>query len=141
MQWPLGRTLFRSGFWNKQNAYGRRNFEDSTILGQTSCLLVDAKYDDRVGVLVRGVETRSRGVDGEVARRLALRGDAFDIGECALAGIDAEDRDTVGAAIRGVKEIAVGMDRDFRPAFRAGEVLGESGKRLLSLSGCRAASY
>ena len=36
-------------------------------------LLVDAEVDDGVAVLVGGVQERAARIDGEVARRLALR--------------------------------------------------------------------
>ena len=53
-------------------------------------LVVDAEGDDGVGVLVGGQEPGAGGVDGEVARGLALGGLVAKAGEAAGGLVDGE---------------------------------------------------
>ena len=66
-----------------------------------------------VGVLVGDDQVLGRGLDAEMARRLAAGALLLDIGQRPFLGVDVEQHHRVVAAVRGVDPFAAGVDRDF----------------------------
>ena len=106
---------------NALSALLRRNEDDADrgegiqdVAGRTqlAALAVDAEDHHVIGILVGGEEIGARGVDGEVTRRHAARGDALHRRQRALVGVNGEDGDGVGAARGTVDELAVGVYGD-----------------------------
>ena len=77
-------------------------------------VLVDAKNDCIIRLLIGNDEEGTGRVDVEVARPLAPGQLGLEQSECALRGIDCEDGDAVVAAIRSVEKPARRVNHDLR---------------------------
>jgi hypothetical protein len=63
-------------------------------------LLIDAKNNDVVGILVGGEQPGSRGIDREVARRFSADGIVLNMGQLTRGRIDGKRCDAVVSTIR-----------------------------------------
>src|SRR5262250_3717119 len=86
--------------------------------------LIHAERDDRIAVLIRGVEERAGRLDGEEARRLALRRLPAHRCEHARCRVDGEDGEAVVSAIRSIDEAPGRAHRDLR-----GRTVAREGRR------------
>jgi len=88
--------------------------------------MVDAEYDDVVGLLVLREEKRAGGVDLEAAGFLASGGNTSDWRQRSLPSVDRIDGDGIFAAVGGVQEFAGGMHLNFSVVVSALEIFGQS---------------
>src|SRR5260221_10608301 len=80
---------------------------------QTPGLLIDPEQRHITRALVGGEQISPRRIDGEVARRLALRGGILDRGQRPLRGVDRKHGNTILPTVRSVEEAAVAIHLDF----------------------------
>jgi len=109
----------------KDNAAGAADLDDLTRRGERSVALIDAKGDDRVGVLVGGVKKGGRRVECEEARSPAMRRYPVDRGQGSVGTVDCKDDDTVVTAVRAINKTSGWRDRD----LSAGIVTREARRR------------
>src|SRR5436190_12253541 len=83
---------------------------------QTPGLLVDAKDNDAVRILVGGQQIIPGRVNAETARGLALSGSVFDVGKPACFFVNAENDNRVMAPVGAIKKSSRRMGSDFRRA-------------------------
>src|SRR5712691_7447744 len=121
----LGDTTFSANLSHgkKCDANWRGDGERFASRCQLSAGLIDAEFNDLIGVLIFGEEEFAGGIDREVTRLLAAGGNDFHLGQCStregevsvlrplvsLSGNPIDD-DRIIATIGGVKELAAGME-------------------------------
>src|ERR1039458_1524751 len=101
---------------HKRHTDGGERFQDVAGGSQFPCLGVDTEDHYVIRIVMGGEQIGARGVDREIARRLAARGRPLHRRQRSLVSVDGEDADAVRPARRTVDELAVGMHGDLGAA-------------------------
>ena len=115
--------------WREYNRDRRRNADFDARRRQGARAWVDAEHHDAPGILIRGQQELSAGIDGEIARRFAARRSVPGRGQRARRNVDAKDGDAVMTAIGGVQKLPAGMNLNLRGAV----VSGKTGRKRMTI--------